>query len=225
MVQRIAHRPHPVLQLLDPVLLVAAVVGRQHHLLGRAYPGVAAVEAGTVFLEELLLALLHRDPLAQHDHSVAPSAEVPGGGGIGKRLCVQGVESGRVAAEELEVFDAGSVGQEVDGAEPAAGDGLTALGQFVVEVGGREHGPKLVGPVSPGQTLFDCAFASGQFVACSGFHSKRLRACKTWTSTQAASDAESQAFRVIGSLPTRRNAEASRGFEDELTSSAKSPFT
>ena len=107
-----------------------------------------------------------------------------------------------MAFEQMKVLvdglrQADVVGQQVDSADAAADKGASAVGQVVVDVLGREHGPGLVFPVPSGQTFFDSAFASGQLLVCSVFHSKRLLACKSWTSTQTASDAERQAFRVF----------------------------
>ena len=141
------------------------------------------------------------------------AAEVAGRGRIGNSLGAQGIQRGLVGAEEFEVFDAGSAGQDVVGqaqhvvafmvgqvlleqmkvlvdglrqadvvgqqvgdADAATGDGVVAVGQVVVDVLGREHGPGLVFPVPSGQTFFDSAFASGQLLVCSVVHSKRLLA-------------------------------------------------
>src|ERR1019366_6157131 len=55
-VQRIAHRAHAVLELLDEVLLVAAVVGQQDDLLCRAAAVVGDVEEVAVLFKQLVLA-------------------------------------------------------------------------------------------------------------------------------------------------------------------------
>jgi len=81
---------------------------------------------------------------------------------------------------------AGAVGQDVDGADAAAGDGAAAVGPFTMDVAGQEHGAGLVGPVS-----------SGQCWVCSVIHSKRLLACEMLPTTQAASDAARQALRAL----------------------------
>ena len=70
--------------------------------------------------------------------------------------------------------------QQVGDADGAAGDRVAAVGQVVVDVLSREHGPGLVRPASPGQPFFDAAFASGEFLVCSVFHSKRLLALERW---------------------------------------------
>ena len=86
-----------------------------------------------------------------------------------------------MAFEQMKVLvdglrQADALGQQVDSADAAADKGASAVGQVVVDVLGREHGPGLVFPVPSGQTFFDSAFASGQLWVCSVFHSKRLLA-------------------------------------------------
>ena len=86
-----------------------------------------------------------------------------------------------MAFEQMKVLvdglrQADALGQQVGDADAAAGDGVVAVGQVVVDVFGRKHGLGLVFPTSSGQTFFDSAFASGQLLVCSVVHSKRLLA-------------------------------------------------
>ena len=55
---------HPVLQLLDQILLVAAVVGREGNLLDRQVTLVGDLKEAAVLLEELFLPLFDADQLA-----------------------------------------------------------------------------------------------------------------------------------------------------------------
>ncbi len=59
-----------VLELLDEVLLVAAIVRLEDHIARRESPLVRDEEEVAHVVEELLLALLDRDVLAQDDHAI-----------------------------------------------------------------------------------------------------------------------------------------------------------
>ncbi|MDP7572911.1 MAG: hypothetical protein QF391_15020, partial [Myxococcota bacterium] len=69
----------PVLELLDQVLLVAAVVGFEDHLCGGEAPVVGDVEEVAYLVEESLLATLNRQVLSQNHDAVGP---VAGGGAV-----------------------------------------------------------------------------------------------------------------------------------------------
>jgi hypothetical protein len=62
---------------------------------------------------------------------------------------------GQMAFEQMKVLvdglrQADALGQQVDGADAATGDGVVAVGQVAVDVLGREYGPGLVFPTSAG---------------------------------------------------------------------------
>ena len=67
-VHRCVQRAHAALQLREQVLLVAAVVRLEHDLAGVALCIVRDVEEEPHVVEERLLAALHGEVLANHDH-------------------------------------------------------------------------------------------------------------------------------------------------------------
>src|SRR6202789_3255334 len=69
-------RPNAVLELGDQVFLVAAIVGREHNLLGRHGAVVGNVKQVSIFLEQPTLSLLDFDKLADDDHPIARLAGV-----------------------------------------------------------------------------------------------------------------------------------------------------
>ena len=58
----------------------------------------------------------------------------------------------------------------------ADADAMAALGDFIVNVAGRQHGLGATAQVGLVQARLDAALAVGQFLAYDGFHSKSLRA-------------------------------------------------
>jgi hypothetical protein len=94
-------------------------------------------------------------------------------------------------------LDTDALGNQMSHADAAAGDGAGAVGQFVADVPGPEHGAGLVIPASASQSFFDSALASGALLVCSGVHSKRLRAYEGVGTSYPSSYTQTRAFRVF----------------------------
>ena len=62
---------HAALELGDQVLLITAVIGREHHVLGRHVAVVGDVEEVAILLEQPHLPLVGRQSLAEDDHPIA----------------------------------------------------------------------------------------------------------------------------------------------------------
>jgi hypothetical protein len=71
-VDRHLERSHTVLELLDQVLLITALVGEEDDLLGRGLQVVRHVEEVPDVVEELLHAPRHGEILPGHHHAVGP---------------------------------------------------------------------------------------------------------------------------------------------------------
>ena len=144
---------------------------------------------------------------------VEAAAKVTGGGRVGDSPRAQRVEVDFVVAPQLEVFQAGSAGQDVvgdvehvvrlvvgqvhleqpqptvdgvnqagspgqqmHGPDPARTQAAGALGQFVMNVGGGEHGFGLIGPAAMAEPILNSALAVDEFSCSTGAHSKCLLA-------------------------------------------------
>ena len=61
---------HAALELRDQVLLVTAIVGREHDLLGRRFAIVGDIEEVAILLEQPQLRLVNSQPLAEDDDPI-----------------------------------------------------------------------------------------------------------------------------------------------------------
>ena len=101
-------------------------------------------------------------------------------GVVGEVEHVIGLVVGQVDLEQVQaavdgVDEAELAGQQVDGADAAVADAAAALGDFVVDVAGGEHGLGTAAQVALVEAVLDAALAAGQFLSYAGVHSKSLR--------------------------------------------------
>ena len=69
-------------------------------------------------------------------------------------------------------------GQQMHRADPAMTKAPAAIGHFIANRAGRKHRAPAAAPLASRiESLLDSALASQEFLGCSIFHSKRLRAC------------------------------------------------
>ena len=69
-VYRCRQRMHAAFELCDQVFLIAAVVGREHHILGGQLAIIGDVEEVAILLEQPHLALVDPQALAEDDHAI-----------------------------------------------------------------------------------------------------------------------------------------------------------
>ena len=91
------------------------------------------------------------------------------------RLVVGQVELQQAEAAVDRLVEPELAGQQVDGPDAAGGGGPRAVGDFVMDVGGRHHRPVAAAVVILVQAAGDLPLASLDLLAYLGTHSKTLR--------------------------------------------------
>jgi hypothetical protein len=95
------------------------------------------------------------------------------------------------------IDEADALGQQVESADAAMADGLNAVSDFIVDVGGAKHGPLDVAEAFLVESAFDSALAFGELPAYLGVHSKSLSVGVDGCSLQHQTPQKHQGFRVF----------------------------
>ena len=141
------------------------------------------------------------------DFILAPQFEVLQTSAIAQRVIGEvenmiGFVVGHMKDEQVQVLvdridEADALGEQVKSADAAMTDAMNAVSDFVVDVGGGEHGSLGVAESFFVESAFNSALAFGQLLAYLGIHSKSLSVGVDGCSLQHQTPQKHQGFRVF----------------------------